>query len=196
MQQLLVLSRKHETAFTTVDLSLTIKHVIKICQNTFDKCVEVGVYSDIGRAYVSADPVQMEQVLLNLCVNGYHAMTIMRSDDQNQGGALEIGLEQIHTDYHFLVSHPDAELNKAYWILSVRDDGVGMSQKTVAKIFDPFFTTKAKEKGTGLGLAMVYNIVQQHGGFIDVYSEEGNGSTFNIFLPVLEIGRASCRERV
>lgn len=191
VQQLLVLSRKHETAFTTVDLSLTIKHVVKICQNTFDKCVEVEVYSDATRAYVSADPVQMEQVLLNLCVNGYHAMTIMRSEEQAQGGALSIGLEQIHADYHFLVSHPEAELNKAYWILSVRDNGVGMSSKTAAKIFDPFFTTKAKEKGTGLGLAMVYNIVQQHGGFIDVYSEEGKGSAFNVFLPVPEEGSQS-----
>ncbi len=185
VQQLLVLSRKHETAFTTVDLALTIKHVVKICQNTFDKCVDVSVYTESMQAYVSADPVQMEQVLLNLCVNGYHAMTIMRTENQTQGGSLSIALEQITADYHFLVSHPEAELNQSYWIMSVRDDGIGMAPKTVAKIFDPFFTTKSKEKGTGLGLAMVYNIVQQHNGFIDVYSEEEKGSTFNVFLPVM-----------
>lgn len=72
-----------------------------------------------------------------------------------------------------------------YWVLSIRDNGVGMIQETIEKIFDPFFTTKEKEHGTGLGLAMTYNIIKQHNGFIDVYSQSGIGSTFNIYLPVL-----------
>jgi len=186
VQQLLVLSRKHETDFTTVDLSLTIKHVVKICQNTFDKSIDISVLSEVEHALVSADPVQMEQVLLNLCVNGYHAMTIMREEHEKQGGVLQIALEMIKSDHHFCSSHPEADPERFYWILSVRDTGIGMSSKIIAKIFDPFFTTKSKDKGTGLGLAMVYNIIKQHKGFIDVYSEENKGSTFNIFLPIAE----------
>ena len=139
---------------------------------------------------VSADPTQVEQVLLNLCVNGYHAMTMMREEGQHQGGRLSIGLEKIYADRHFCERHPEAAEGH-YWILSVNDTGVGMDTKTVAKIFDPFFTTKGKGKGTGLGLAVVYSIVQQHRGFIDVYSEAGAGSTFNVYLPAMSDEQAA-----
>jgi two-component system, cell cycle sensor histidine kinase and response regulator CckA len=115
-------------------------------------------------------------------------MTIMRAESEHQGGLLSISLGPVKADRHFGESHPEATPDARYWCVTVMDNGVGMSTKTVAKIFDPFFTTKEKGKGTGLGLAMTYFIVQQHNGFVDVYSEVGVGSTFNVYFPILEGG--------
>lgn len=186
VKQLLVISKKQEVTYAPADLNFTVKHVLKVCQNTFDRSVEIRPVFCQTSAMIHADFVQMEQVLLNLCVNGYHAMTIMRGAGEKQGGRLTVSIESILADRHFCATHPEAEEGHRYWILSVRDSGVGMETKTVAKIFDPFYTTKTKGRGTGLGLAMVYNIVQQHHGFIDVYSEVNIGSTFNVYLPVYE----------
>ena len=182
VQQLLTLSREKELDFSPVDLNWTIKHVMKICENSFDKCIELNKIFIKGTAMIKADTTQMEQVLLNLCVNANHAMTMMRNESEHRGGKLTIALERLFADKHFCKTHPEAE-EISYWSLSVRDNGVGMDTKTVAKIFDPFFTTKNKGKGSGLGLAMVYSIVKQHQGFIDVYSEVGLGTTFNIYFP-------------
>lgn len=185
VKQLLTLSHKHDLEFAPVDLNMTMKHIQKICANTFDKCIELSFNYYPSNAMVYADPTQLEQVLLNLCVNGYHAMTIMRPQNEPCHGRLSVSLGKIVTDAIFIKTHPEAA-EGTYWILSVNDAGVGMNPKTVAKIFDPFFTTKEKGKGTGLGLAMAYNIIKQHHGFIDVYSEINIGSTFNVYFPVVE----------
>ncbi|MCP4134351.1 MAG: PAS domain S-box protein [bacterium] len=184
VQQLLAVSRKQETSLVPVDLRETIKHVMKICANAFDKSIELLPEQYDEKAMVRADLTQIEQVLLNLCVNASHAMTIMREEGEKQGGKLSVAIEKIVSDKIFRASHPRAS-DGEYWVLSVRDTGVGMDKKTEAKIFDPFYTTKPPGKGTGLGLAMVYNIIEQHNGFIDLYSAIGHGSTFNIYLPVL-----------
>lgn len=184
VQQFLALSRKHELTLSPVDLNATIDRVLKICASTFDKSIEIRSARHKGRAMVKADPTQMEQVVLNLCVNASHAMTMMRGDDEPQGGTMTISVSRIYADRFFCETHPEAHPGH-YWMISHRDTGVGMDSKTISKIFDPFFSTKKAGKGTGLGLAMVYHIVQQHGGFVDVYSEPGYGSTFNVFLPVL-----------
>ncbi|MFA6901107.1 MAG: PAS domain S-box protein [Desulfurivibrionaceae bacterium] len=183
VRQLLTLSRKQQSDLVPVDLNLSIKHVRKIGENTFDKSVQVVEHPAPEPAYVLADTTEMEQVLLNLCINAVHAMTIMRGD-ATWGGTLTVAIEKINVDPVFQKKHPEAT-GSAYWRISVNDTGVGMDTKTAAKIFDPFFTTKEQGKGTGLGLAMVYNIVRQQEGFIDVYSEPGRGSTFNVYLPVL-----------
>ncbi|MBU1565500.1 MAG: response regulator [Proteobacteria bacterium] len=183
VKQLLSIVRKQEMNFQPVDLNTTIDHILKICTISFDKCIDLNFSNYTEKAMINADPTQTEQVLLNLCVNASHAMTTMRKTDERQGGKLMVWLEKIFADQNFRVTHLEAK-PISYWVLSVQDTGVGMETKTVAKIFDPFFTTKAKDKGTGLGLAMVYNIVQQHGGFIDVYSELGLGSTFSAYFPV------------
>lgn len=183
VRSLLALSRRQQTDLAPVDVNLSLKHVLKIGENTFDKSVQVVEHPASETAYVLADTTEMEQVLLNLCINAVHAMTIMRAAPP-WGGTLTVAIEKITVDPAFQKKHPEAT-GSSYWRVSVSDTGVGMDTKTAAKIFDPFFTTKEQGKGTGLGLAMVYNIVRQQQGFIDVYSELGLGSTFNVYLPVL-----------
>jgi signal transduction histidine kinase len=141
-------------------------HVVKICQGTFDKCLEIKIEVPVEKAMVQGDPTHLEQVLLNLCVNANHAMTIMKPADELHGGRLTISMEKIHAVDHFCSIHHEAE-EIDYWKLSVIDTGVGMDSSTISKIFVPFFMTKEKGKGTGLGLSMVYTIVHQHNGFID-----------------------------
>lgn len=182
INQLLTLSRRNESARTVVNLDDSVKHVVKLCKNSFPKSIHIAWEKyEGGEAVVLADPTQVEQVLLNLAVNGSHAMTIMRDDEE--GGELRFSIHQFHADMRSKNSHPDARPGQHYYVVQVSDNGVGMDRATLDKIFDPFFTTKSRDNGTGLGLAMTYNIVQQHGGFISVYSEEGVGTTFNIYFP-------------
>ncbi|MGL4370363.1 MAG: response regulator, partial [Spirochaetota bacterium] len=131
---------------------------------------------------ISGDPSQVEQIILNLCVNAAHAMTIMRKPGEKPGGVLTVSIRHIHADSIFCSSHAEA-FPGWYWMISHCDTGVGMDSDTMHKIFDPFFTTKEKESGTGLGLVMAYSIVHQHGGFIQVYSERETGSSFNVYFP-------------
>ena len=125
---------------------------------------------------VSANKVQLEQVLLNLCVNARDAMSM--------GGRLKIGFDNVLFDTGYCEAHPWARPGD-FVSMSVTDTGSGMDQPTLARIFDPFFTTKPKDKGTGLGLSVVYGIIQQHDGLIDVHSEPGVGTVFRICLPIV-----------
>lgn len=183
VQQLLTLSRKQEVSLVSADLNVLVGNVMEICKNTFDKSIKIEPFFQENPAKIYADPAQIEQVILNLCVNASHAMTIMRGAKETWGGFLTVSIDSIFADRHFINTHSEAE-EKYYWVVSVKDTGVGMDSKTIAKIFNPFFTTKMQGVGTGLGLSMVYRIAEQHKGFIDVYSERTIGSTFNIYLPV------------
>lgn len=195
VKQLLALSKKHDLSFSAIDLNESIKHVLKICKNTFDKSIElVGTYTK-EPAIINADTAQIEQVLLNLCVNASHAMTIMKKENEKRGGRLIVSIERVIADKHFIEVHREA-YEQPYWLVRVIDTGVGIDPKIKSQIFDPFFTTKENIKGTGLGLAMVYNIIQQHKGFIDVYSEPGKGSTFNIYIPIMaNVDKISPKEK-
>ncbi len=186
VQHLLSLTRKQELSFVPTDLNDIIKRTVKICGNTFDKGIEINARYSKKAAMTNADPTQLEQCLLNLCINSAHAMTLMRKEGEKYGGSLNISLEPLETDKYFLQLHPEKEDAEDYWVISVQDNGVGMSPDIVTKIYDPFFTTKTDGKGTGLGLAMAYNIIKQHEGIIEVYSQEGIGTTFHIYLPVLK----------
>ncbi|NLV68537.1 MAG: response regulator [Spirochaetes bacterium] len=190
VQQLVNLSRKDSVSLATVDLAQSLNHVIRICSSAFDKSIEIVSSIPGHPVMIMADTTQIEQMLLNLCINGSHAMTIMRHEGERYGGRLVLEVKKIFTDEHFMALHPEAK-ESSYWKLSVSDTGVGMDSSTVSKIFIPFFTTKGRGTGTGLGLAMVYNIVKHHRGFIDVYSEPGMGTTFSVFLPPIEVHEQS-----
>ncbi len=186
VRQLLTLSRKKNIEFSAVDINSSIKHVLNICQNTFDKCIEITQQPFHEPAIIKADPSQFEQVLLNLCVNASHAMTIMRKKDEARGGTLLVSVEEIFIDKVIKSMHPEAK-EAHYWLIKIKDSGIGIDKQTKTKIFEPFFTTKKKGQGTGLGLSMVYNIIHAHHGFIDLYSEVGIGTSFNIYLPKFHI---------
>jgi len=185
VQQLLTLSRKQDMSFAPVDINVIIKNVIKICQTTFDKSIKIETeYSDLAHI-INADANQMEQVILNFCVNAAHAMTIMRDSSETWGGVLTVSVSIIPKDKYFSKHHSEAE-EKDYYCITVKDTGVGMDGNVMSKIYNPFFTTKKKGEGTGLGLSMVYGIIKQHDGFVDVYSEDGIGTIFNVYLPVMK----------
>lgn len=183
VNQLLNLSRKKESFFAATNLSESIKNVLEICNNSFDKRVKITTDIIEDNSIIFADASQIQQAILNILVNAEHAMTIMRKQEDQWGGHLSIKLSIVCIDKYFMNIHPDAE-EKNYYILSIHDTGVGIEENILPKIFDPFFSTKPKGKGNGLGLAMVYSIIKTHHGFIDVYSELDKGTTFNIFLPV------------
>lgn len=185
VNQLLTLSRKKEPLFVSVDLNEAIKDVVQICTNTFDKSIKLEISYHDKKAMVWADATQIQQVVLNLCINASHAMTLMRKTDDHQGGTLSVSILNFYADQYFCTTQPEA-IEGNYWVLKIKDTGVGIEPKFISRIFDPFYTTKTKAQGTGLGLAMVYNIVKQHRGFIDVESHPGIGTTFRIYFPQLE----------
>ena len=183
VDQLLMLSKKQKLSLEPVDLNKSLENIIKICHNTFDKSIDINVEYYPKPAMTMADPTQIEQVILNLAVNASHAMTLMRDKKDHYGGSFYVSIGKQYLDKYFTYSHPNCREGE-YWIVRVKDTGVGMDAQTISKIFDPFFTTKDQEFGTGLGMAMVYSIILNHKGFVDVYSELGLGTTFLIYLPV------------
>ncbi|MBN2857667.1 MAG: response regulator [Candidatus Delongbacteria bacterium] len=182
VQRLLTLSRKQTVSVEKVRISEVVNHVMRICSNTFDKSISIkGVNTD-SCIQTIVDFTQLEQIILNLSINASHAMTIMRDDDSNWGGELIIEIAE-NLDQDEIDKFRPSDDDKDYFRISVKDNGVGMDPSTVKQIFEPFFSTKDKSMGTGLGLTIVYNVVQQSGGFIDIDSEPGKGTEFKIYMP-------------
>ncbi len=178
-QQLLAFSRKHVLRTTSVDLNEVVGGIERMLGRLIGEDVRMTCNLLPGLSKVEADPGQLEQVLMNLVVNARDAMP--------RGGKLTIDTGEIDAE-EGLRHAPTGSAPTGYVILAVSDTGSGMDEHTRARLFEPFFTTKGAGKGTGLGLATVYGIVHQSGGFIEVDSAPGEGSTFRVFLPVTPDG--------
>lgn len=185
-RQILSLSRKNEMSMEPADLNEILRHVYNFCFHSFEKNIDIQITCHPEKAMAVIDSMRLEQVLLNLCINAGDAMTVMRPENERRGGTLSIRIEKFPGSGITLPAPVEAEVGRDYWVISVEDNGIGMDKKTAGRIFEPFFTTKPKGKGTGLGLAMVYNIVHIHNGFINVTSEPGHGSVFRVYIPVSE----------
>ena len=189
IKQLLTLSRRQEFTLTPVDLNDALHNVLSICTNSLPKSVSLDFRFSLNPITVMAEPVYLEQVFLNLCINGAHAMTSMRKAYEQQGGTLTVVPEVISSD-SFDPAEMTAGISGGEWArIRVIDNGVGIPEENRARIFEPFFTTKQSEGGSGLGLATSYGIIQQHGGFITVQPGEERGSVFSVYLSLADPGR-------
>ena len=177
VQRLLTFSRKVEPKPIPLNLNMRIVQVGKLLRRTIPKMIDIQMDLSEDLAEINADPTQMEQVLMNLGVNARDAMP--------DGGKLTLGTKNVTLDEEYCGIHSEAKPGK-YVLLAVSDTGHGMNRVTIDHIFEPFYTTKELGRGTGLGLAMVYGIVKQHGGYITCYSEVEHGTTFNVYFPALE----------
>lgn len=186
-KRLLRFSKDQKVKKKNFDLNELIKNIVNIIYPSFDKSVKINVKYYPEPAIFYGDENEIEQVFINICINAYHAMTIMRPENNKTGGVLNISINKTNyrKEYAFSIKkNPYQYDDREYWIISFEDTGVGIKKEFLNKIFDPLFTTKKNEKGTGLGLYIAYNVVKKHEGFISVYSEENIGTKFNIYLPV------------
>lgn len=182
VERLLTLSRKQTPALAIIDLRATINNVIKICDGTLSKNIELRILLHPDPLPIHANRVQVEQALLNLCLNAADAMSLP-DVDRHRARVLTVSACPVSsTDDRFLLHFPLAE-PRNYLALKVQDTGIGIETAIQKRIFDPFFTTKSKSNGTGLGLAMVDGIMKQHGGAVDVASTLGMGATFTLYFP-------------
>lgn len=177
VQQLLLFSRKMETAKKPIDVNREIEQAGKVLERTIPKMVDIKLKLQEGLWSVNADPVQIEQIMLNLGKNAADAMP--------DGGKLLITTGNKTLDEKQVQNIPGAEPGQ-YVVLTVSDTGHGMKKEIVEKIFEPFFTNKEIGQGTGLGLASVYGIVKSHHGYILCNSKVNQGTDFQIYLPAIE----------
>ena len=178
-RQLLAFSRKQMQDLQMLDLNAVILEVGKILERVIGEDIQLRIIPGANLAKVKADPVQIEQIVMNLATNARDAMP--------NGGKLTIQTQNVTLDEAYVQAHTMVPPGD-YVLVDVADSGDGIEPEHLPHIFEPFFTTKGKGKGTGLGLATVYGIVKQTGGFVWVYSERGLGTTFKIYLPQVRQG--------
>lgn len=175
-QRLLVFARRQPLAPQAVELNRLIASMSDLLHRTLGETVQIETVASPGLWRVEADPNELENAILNLCVNARDAMP--------EGGRLTIETMNAHLDRAYVAQHLEVPVGQ-YVVVSVSDTGTGMDAQTLQRAFEPFFTTKEVGKGTGLGLSMVYGFVKQSGGHVKIYSEPGLGTTVKIYLPRL-----------
>lgn len=174
-RQLLAFARRQILEPLDIDFNQGVTEALSLLEKVIGSNIVIRTKLASALPLVHADPTQLEQVLMNLCINARDAMP--------EGGLLVVETSEVSLDAEACKLQPLAQPGE-YVMLSVSDSGTGMDSATLDRIFEPFFTTKELGKGTGLGLATVYGIVRQHGGFVQVYSEIGMGTTFRVYIPV------------
>ncbi|MGH7449888.1 MAG: PAS domain-containing hybrid sensor histidine kinase/response regulator [bacterium] len=174
VKQVLSFSRGVEGERIPLNLASLVAEIEKIAKDTFPRSIQIQAKIPKTLWTITGDATQLYQVLMNLCVNARDAMP--------NGGRLQIETENILIDEHYARMHADAKPG-SYVVINIVDNGIGIPPHIIDKIFEPFFTTKEAGKGTGLGLSTVLGIVKSHGGFVNVYSEEGRGAKFRVYLP-------------
>jgi|GEM_PF-1621369 len=178
-QQLLTFSRQQVMTLKVLDLGSILSTSGNLLARVLGEDIDVKIISEPNLRKVQADLNQIDQVIMNLAINARDAMP--------NGGLLTLEAADVDLDENYARCHPGVKAGP-YVMLAVSDNGMGMDKATQARAFDPFFTTKGAGKGTGLGLATVFGIVQQTGGHIFLYSEPGSGTTFKIFFPEIPAG--------
>jgi CheY-like chemotaxis protein len=184
-RQLLAFARKQTVSPKIIDLNETVEGLLKMLRRLIGEDIDLAWLPGKGLWQVKIDPAQLDQILANLAVNARDAIEGI--------GKISIETDNFRIDTEYCLDHVGFVPGN-YVMLAIRDDGCGMDSETREHIFEPFFTTKDIGQGTGLGLATIYGIVKQNGGFINVYSEPGRGTTFRIYLPQYR-GRATVIDR-
>jgi PAS domain S-box-containing protein len=178
VQQILLFSRKSESEYKTIDFVILLKESLKMLRASIPTTVDIRQDIEVDNLTILADPTQMHQVIMNLAGNAAFAM-------KEKGGLLAFNLTKTAFNGNRTVPHPDLVPGE-YLKLAVRDTGHGINSATLTRIFDPFFTTKGVGEGTGMGLSVVHGIIKNHHGAITVYSEEGKGTIFHVYLPIVK----------
>jgi nitrogen-specific signal transduction histidine kinase/CheY-like chemotaxis protein len=177
-RQLLLFSRRQPMEFAPLNINRMVDDLLKMLERLIGEDIDINANLEPDIWTVRADKGNIEQVIMNLVINARDAMS--------EGGTINIKAENVILDEERCKVIPESRPGR-FVCLSIEDTGVGMDKKTIRHIFEPFFSTKEVGKGTGLGLSVVYGIVKQHEGWINVYSEPGRGSIFKVYLPVSSV---------
>jgi nitrogen-specific signal transduction histidine kinase len=178
VKQILAFSRQHKQERKPIQVAHIVKEAIKMLRASLPSTISIEQHIEKNTGVIEADPTQIHQVLMNLCTHAAHAIN-------EKDGVLEIHLGNVELDQKAAADIPGLKTG-SYLKLSIKDSGEGIDPQAQQQIFNPYFTTKEKDKGTGLGLAVVQGIVKSNNGAVTVESEVGKGATFHVYLPTIK----------